>query len=65
MHNISTEADKMLGHNHNCDTQTALLYQKMSNTMKWKAVDCLRNKPSNTRYSWMMVCTNEDQYADR
>ncbi len=49
LHNIpdgSTVVEETLEHNHNCDTQTALVHQKVSNTLKRKAVNCLRDKLS-------------------
>ncbi len=42
----SIAVDKMQGRNDNCDTQTALVHQKMSNMLKRKAVDCLSDKPN-------------------
>ncbi len=38
--------DKMQELNHNCNTQTVLVSQKVSNMLKQKAVDCLSDKPS-------------------
>ncbi len=42
----STVVDKTQGNNHNYNTQTALVHQKVSNMLKHKAVDCLSDKPS-------------------
>ncbi len=42
----NTVVDKTQGHNHNSDTQTALVHQKVSNVLKQKAVDCLSDRHS-------------------
>ncbi len=44
----------MQGHNHNCDTLTALIHQKVSNMLKLKAADCLSDKPSKIIHRALM-----------
>ncbi len=50
----STVVDEMQGHNHNYDTQRALVCKKMSNILKQKAVNCLSDKPSKVIHSAVM-----------
>ncbi len=52
--NGCTVIDETQWHNHNCNIQIALLYEKVSNMLKQKSVDCLSDKYSKIIWRALM-----------